>query len=338
MAKVYGDRWKTEKQIAIGGQAYIYIVKDLKTQDGKNYVLKRLKNPHRKGRFEREIEALRVIRSKYISEIIDYKISEKDVSYYVMPFYSEKTLQDILTELKDDYERCTNIFEKICIGIKSAHEYETPIIHRDLKPANILIDEKDNPKIIDFGLCYIEEEERLTLSMEQVGSRFYISPECEEGRSKDIGSHTDIYSLGKILYAMASGGNIFTREFQKDPQYNLIEISNNKRSKYIMEIINRCVLQDINERIGDINILISLVRDIKNLLKNGFLPVDYDSDLCRFCGRGKLRKLGQLRGSILKVRNITYDISSYNIYIWECNHCGHVYFFNDDIYKQHKQE
>ena len=335
MARIFGDRWKIERQIAIGGQAFIYLVKDIKTQDDKNYILKKLKNPKRIGRFEKEIEALTIIRSKYISEIIDYKISEKGFSYYVMSFYSEKTLNYILKELKDNFIRCLKIFEKICKGIKEAHEYEFPIIHRDLKPDNILIDENDNPKIIDFGLCYFEGEERLTLSMEQVGSRFYIAPECEKGKSEDIGSHTDVYSLGKILYAMASGGEIFPRERQNEVEYNLMKISRNRQAKFIMEIINKCVKEETSDRIANVKDLILLTEKIIELLEIGCLPVNYGNDFCRFCGRGKLVNLGKLLSCGIKDNITIKNVEDLGLHLWTCNYCGHVHFFVNKIYEDH---
>lgn len=334
--KIFGNQWQIVKPIAEGGQAFIYLVKDIKAQDDQKYILKRLKKEKRKNRFENEIEAIKGIDSPYVEKILDFNITEGDDFYYVMPHYTEKTLENILASLKGKFIRCLKIFEKICIGIYSAHLKKKPIIHRDLKPMNILIDEKDNPRIIDFGLCYLDDQERNTLSQEQVGSRFYIAPESEMGKSDKIGPHTDVYSLGKILYAMVSGGMIFPRERQKEEEFNLKEIVIDKRIKFITEIINGCVKEKIEERFDNVDVLKSVVKRNIDLLEKGFFPIDYENELCRFCGRGILQRFGQLRGSILKIRNMEQDIMPYEMIIWGCPECGIAYIFKDDLYKVHK--
>ena len=175
--KIFGNRWEIIKSINEGGQAYVYLVKDLKAQDDKDYVLKRLKNEKRIERFRREIEAIKSIDSPYVEKIIDFSTVEGNDFFYVMPYHTDQTLESILKDLGGNFIRSFRIIEKICEGIRSAHANEIPIIHRDLKPSNILINENDVPRIIDFGLCFLEDKERITFSQEQVGSRFYIAPE-----------------------------------------------------------------------------------------------------------------------------------------------------------------
>jgi len=332
----FGNRWEIIKPISEGGQAQIYHVKNLKVHDNKTYVLKKLKKGQRKARFETEIEAIKSIDSPYIEKIIDFNIISGKDFYYVMPYYSEKTLESILNSLGGEFIRSLKIFVKICKGIQDAHIKEIPIIHRDLKPLNILIDDNDDPRIIDFGICYLDAPERITLSQEQVGSRFYIAPECEIGKSKDIGRHTDIYSLGKILYAMISGGRIFPRERQNEDEYNLKKIMTDKRVKYVTQIIDCCVKEKIVERFENITDLLSIVEENIRLIEAGFFPVNYGDEFCRFCGKGKLKEFGQLKGSILKSGSLTQDISPWGIKFWGCPQCGIVFLFKDDIYKTHK--
>lgn len=335
-AKIFGNRWQIIKPIGEGGQAHIYLVEDINTQDDQKYVLKRLKKAKRKTRFENEIKAIKGIDSPYVEKILDFNITEGDDFYYVMPHYTEKTLENILSSLKGKFIRCLKIFEKICIGIQDAHLMKNPIIHRDLKPSNILIDENDCPRIIDFGLCYLDDQERITFSQEQVGSKFYIAPESEIGKSDKIRPHTDVYSLGKILYATISGGMIFPRERQNEDEYNLKKIILDEKIKFITEIINYCVKEKIEERFDNIDALIKVVKRNIKLLQNGFFPPDYGNEVCRFCGKGKLKNFGKLTGSILKRGKITQDISPYDMILWGCPKCGVTFLFNDNVYQSHK--
>jgi serine/threonine protein kinase len=334
--KTFGERWEIIRPITEGGQAHIYLVKDLKTHDDKNYVLKRLKKGKRKERFEREIGAIKSIESPYVEKIIDSNIMEGDDFYYVMPYYADRTLENILNDLKGSFIRSLRIFEKICEGIKSAHTNETPIIHRDLKPSNILVDENDIPKIIDFGLCFLEDKERITFSLEQVGSRFYMAPECEGGRSEDVGPHTDIYSLGKILYAMISGGQIFPRERQDEEEYGLTKIMPDIRIKYFTQLINKCVKEKPRERVQDIGKLISIVKEDIRLLETNFFPPEYGNEPCRFCGKGKLIKFGKLKGPFEPAQQpgLTAYLNGYGMILWGCPECGVAFLFNDGIYKK----
>jgi serine/threonine protein kinase len=337
--KTFRERWEIIRPIAEGGQAYIYQVKDLKTQDDRTYVLKRLKKEKRKERFEREIEAIKSIDSPYVEKIIDFNTIEGDDFYYVMPYCADKTLENILKDLQGDFIRNFRIFEKICEGIKSAHTNKIPIIHRDLKPSNILISENEVPKIIDFGLCFLEDKERITFSQEQVGSRFYIAPECEEGRSDEVGPPTDIYSLGKILYAMISGGKIFPRERQNEDEYNLKNIMPDIRIKYFTQLINECVKEKPKERVQAIDSLLSIIKENIRLLQTNFFLPDYGNEFCRFCGKGKLIKFGTLKGSIFEPASrpgLTEDIVGYQMILWGCSECGVAFLFKDNIYKKFK--
>jgi len=330
-AKIFGERWEIIKSLSEGGQGFIYLVKNLLDKDDNIYVLKRLKRADRKDRFEREIEAIKNTDSPYITKILDASTTEDKDFYFVMP-YIETTLNDILTQLKADFLRCLKILKKICLGVESAHKNKPQIIHRDLKPLNILIDEKDDPLVIDFGICHLDKPERFTMSQEQVGSRFYIAPECENGRSEEIGPHTDIYSLGKVLYAMISGGKIFSRERQNEDEFNLEKKLDNKRTKFITEIINNCVQKDINKRYINVGNLIASVDEKIGLIEDGFYPLNYGNEFCRFCGKGKLENFGQLRGSILQRGSSQRDILPYRMIIWGCPECGIAYIFKDDIY------
>ena len=92
MARTYGARWQIEKSIGEGGQAHTYLVKDL-DEDGPNnrYVLKRLKNNNRIGRFEREIKAVQNLSHENILRLIDFNL-ENDPPYLVTEYCSGESL------------------------------------------------------------------------------------------------------------------------------------------------------------------------------------------------------------------------------------------------------
>lgn len=115
-------------------------------------------------------------------------------------------------------EQIVRIAEQICEGLEAAHSKH--IIHRDLKPQNILIDEGGNACISDFGLAQslaADESAHLTRTGHVVGTPRYMSPEQLQGEGVD--GQSDIYSLGLVLYEMATGAvpDIKKRLYEKLP-------------------------------------------------------------------------------------------------------------------------
>ncbi|MBK7404543.1 MAG: serine/threonine protein kinase [Phycisphaerales bacterium] len=98
-------------------------------------------------------------------------------------------------------------FIKVCDAVLCAHQHA--IVHRDLKPANILVDPEGEPHVLDFGIASTLDPEsgdtRLTHTGEFAGTFAYASPEQVSGDPRRVGTPTDIYSLGVILYQLVSG-------------------------------------------------------------------------------------------------------------------------------------
>lgn len=106
------------------------------------------------------------------------------------------------------FERTRRIAAMLAKAARAvAFAHERGVLHRDLKPANILIDEKDEPQITDFGLAksMLEADSGLTLSAALLGSPSYMAPEQADGRHHDVTTATDIYGLGAVLYEMLAG-------------------------------------------------------------------------------------------------------------------------------------
>jgi tRNA A-37 threonylcarbamoyl transferase component Bud32 len=100
---------------------------------------------------------------------------------------------------------------KVAHAVHHAHQHG--VLHRDLKPSNILLDERGEPHLTDFGLAKLVERDRgQTLTDAILGTPSYMSPEQAAGKSKAITTAADIYSLGAILYEMLTGQRLFRGE------------------------------------------------------------------------------------------------------------------------------
>lgn len=96
------------------------------------------------------------------------------------------------------YRELALLFERVAIAMQAAHA--SGVIHRDLKPQNLLITPDGQPKISDFGLARIVDEEGISESGEVAGTYNYMSPEQVSGRHDRIDERTDVFSLGVVMY------------------------------------------------------------------------------------------------------------------------------------------
>jgi serine/threonine protein kinase len=160
------------------------------------------------ARFRREARLLAQLQHPHILPVFDYGESE-GYPYIVMPFIVSGTLADILRDQRLSLSEVRRIISQIGDALSYAHAHG--MIHRDIKPSNILIDERGNCLLTDFGLARMAEAaDKLTTSGAVMGTPAYMSPEQGTGSATD--QRSDIYSLGIILYEMLTGRVPYTAE------------------------------------------------------------------------------------------------------------------------------
>ena len=157
-------------------------------------------SPARK-RFLREARSAAAVRPENVVAIHD--IDEKPIPYLVMEYIDGLTLQQKLDGTGPlDVAEVIRIGRQIAAGLQAAHAQG--LIHRDIKPGNILIEKgSGHVKLTDFGLARAGDDASLTQSGMIAGTPLYMSPEQAQGDTID--SRSDLFSLGSVLYVMASG-------------------------------------------------------------------------------------------------------------------------------------
>jgi serine/threonine-protein kinase len=156
-------------------------------------------------RFEREELIGKTLNHPGILHV--FSIENKSRPYMVMEFLEGETLRQRLSAGRMDPAEATGIAIKICDALDYMHSYK--VVHRDLKPENIMLCRDGSIRIMDFGIAKVAGLRRLTFSgfSPAMGTPDYMAPEQVKGKRGD--ERTDIYSLGAVLYEMATGSPPF---------------------------------------------------------------------------------------------------------------------------------
>ena len=153
------------------------------------------------ARFKREAHLLAQLQHPHILSVFDYGQSD-GYTYIVMPFIQSGTLSDVLRKRHMTLPEIRRIMVQVGDALGYAHV--RGMIHRDVKPSNVLIDERGNCLLTDFGLARMTDgTAKLTSSGAIMGTPAYMSP--EQGAGKSLDGRSDIYSLGIIFYEMVTG-------------------------------------------------------------------------------------------------------------------------------------
>ena len=153
------------------------------------------------GRFEQEAKVVAKLQHVHILPVYDFG-HEDDYTYIAMPFIKTGTLADLLDGEPLSLQESLRIVGQVADALAYAHDLG--IVHRDVKPTNILIDARSNCLLTDFGIAkMVEATVQLTQSGAILGTPTYMSPEQILGEKLD--GRSDLYSLGIILFEMATG-------------------------------------------------------------------------------------------------------------------------------------
>ena len=216
-------RYHILEQLGEGGMATVYkafdtrleadvAVKVIRTEKFTPEVLARALK-----RFEREAKALARLTHPNIVKVSDY--GEFDGSpYLVMPYLPGGNLKQLLKERgRIPWQEAAKLLLPIAEALDYAHDQN--VIHRDVKPSNILLTERGQPMLTDFGVAKVLEEEAtidLTGTAMAVGTPEYMAPEQASAKTAD--QRADIYALGIVFYEMLTG----RRPFEADTPLGVI--------------------------------------------------------------------------------------------------------------------
>src|SRR6188508_1488124 len=219
------ERYKLIEEVGQGGMAVVYRATDetLKRVVAIKVLHQHLAaEPESKARLEREAQAVAKLRHDNILEIFDYSGLDSQSSYIVTEFIDGQTLKQFLTE---HTLRHTEVAAMISVEVCKAlgHAHGVGVLHRDVKPENVMVRKDGRIKLMDFGIAQILDLQRMTVTGQLLGSPAYMAPEIVEGKPLDF--RTDVFSVGIMMYLLATGSLPFTG---KNPHEVLRRITEGK--------------------------------------------------------------------------------------------------------------
>jgi eukaryotic-like serine/threonine-protein kinase len=220
-------------------------------------------------RFRREAEAAASLDDPCIVPI--YEVGERDgCCYFSMKFVEGGQLDEVVRRTPLSIRQSTQLMAKVARTVHYAHEHG--ILHRDIKPGNILLDQKGEPHLTDFGLArLVETESTVTRTREVMGTPSYMAPEQAVGETTKLGNATDVYGLGAVLYQLLTGHPPFaggttyeTIRLLLNTEPRKPRVLNGKIDRDLSTICLKCLEKDPKRRYST---ALALAEDLERWLK-----------------------------------------------------------------------
>ena len=201
----FGD-YELLEELGRGGMGVVYRARQISL--GREVALKMILRGQLASNADRErfeAEARAAARLDHPGIVPVYEVGEIDGRpYFTMKFIGGTTLAQQLADGPLPPRGAATLLARVARAIDFAHQ--RGVLHRDLKPSNILLDSAGLPHVTDFGLAkQIADAASLTRTGAVLGTPAYMAPEQAAGARGQVGPHSDVYSLGVILYAMLTG-------------------------------------------------------------------------------------------------------------------------------------
>jgi tRNA A-37 threonylcarbamoyl transferase component Bud32 len=204
--------YEVEEEIARGGMGVVYRARHLRLNRPtaiKMILGGKYQDTTARVRFLIEAEAVAALDHPNVVRVYESGTHES-LPFFAMEFVGGGTLANKLNrDGKPAPLAAADLLVKLAEAIASAHA--KGVVHRDLKPSNVLLTEAGEPKVTDFGLAKFGQSE-MTVTGAIMGTPSYMAPEQAAGRSRAVGTHSDVYALGAILYELLTGRPPFKGE------------------------------------------------------------------------------------------------------------------------------
>lgn len=195
------------RKLGAGGMGVVYLGKRIDGQFEQEAAIKLIKRGMRSEQLLRRFENERQIQARLdhpnIAKLLDGGLTADGQPYFTMEYVEGLPIDEFCQQNELGVEERIQLFRSVCEAIQYAHQHL--VVHRDLKPSNILVTESGRVKVLDFGIAKVigKQDVAITQTSAHVMTPEYASP--EQIKRMPIGTSTDVYSLGIILYELLAG-------------------------------------------------------------------------------------------------------------------------------------
>ncbi|MFQ5568509.1 MAG: protein kinase [Rhodothermales bacterium] len=216
----YISHYQILERLGQGGMGVVYKARDTKLD--RTVALKFLPpylsvDPAAKKRFIQEAKAASALDDSNICTIYEIDETEQHRLFIAMACYTGETLKAKVARGPLAHDEALAYAMQIADGLARAHE--AGIVHRDVKPANVMVTDRGQVKLLDFGLAKVHDVS-LTKTGSTLGTVSYMSPEQAQGASVD--HRTDLWSLGVVMYEMMTGVRPFRGDYDQAVIYSIL--------------------------------------------------------------------------------------------------------------------
>jgi serine/threonine-protein kinase len=269
----FAGRYQIIKELGRGGMGVVYKAQDTKL---KRTVALKFLPPELthvsevKERFMREAQAAAALDHPNICTVHEFDEAEEK-TYISMAYIEGQSLKKTIESGPLKLDEALRIATQVAEGLREAHNRE--VVHRDIKSANIMVTEKGQSKVMDFGLARMTGGTLVTKEGTTMGTVAYMSP--EQARGEEVDHRTDIWSFGVVLYEMFSGQLPFKGERDQAVVYSILNekpdpITNlsSEIPMSIGQVVGKALEKNPDERYQHIE---ELIDDLKSI-SEGIVP------------------------------------------------------------------
>ncbi|HSS21991.1 MAG TPA: tetratricopeptide repeat protein [Pyrinomonadaceae bacterium] len=277
------SRYRIIEQLGEGGMGVVYLADD--TTLGRRVAIKFLSTTTKeyRARFLREVRAVSALNHPNIATVFDYGETDEGQPYMVMELVTGEPLSEKLREGSLPLPEAIRIISLIAEALGEAHRQG--VVHRDVKPSNVIITERGQVKVLDFGLVkQITADQSIldgdpnqktlpstrTRSDVIVGTPLYLSPEQATGRSVD--GRSDLFALGAVLYECIAGQSAFSGASLIEIGAQVIHVTPPVPSKFNDRIppeLDRITMKAIEKKVdARYQSAAEFIEDLNNVLPN----------------------------------------------------------------------
>ncbi|MEN6334244.1 MAG: protein kinase [Phycisphaerales bacterium] len=283
-----------------------------------------------KDRIAREIEIMSKNIHRSLVRVLDV---DSESEWYVSEYHPHGTLADRRDIFKGNVEGALRAIRPLVEGV--GHLHKQGYVHRDIKPHNVFLGSDDSLRLGDFGLVYFVDDQhtRVSATYENVGSRDWMPAWAMGMRIDQVRPTFDVFSLGKLLWAMISGRQILQLWYYNKPEFNLELMFPKSRSmRFANSLFAKCIVEEEKDCIENAEGMLDEIDKILFMLKTEAEPFPSEGEYpCKICGIGTYKvEVGDSPQGIRNFLGCTAP-GTRRWRVLACSHCGNIQFFSYEV-------